>query len=201
MILRRISALVAAIILLLSMFGLGGCGGKIPHKVVPEYEKRGVRLIAVLPVMNKKGDPDMGKLFRERLIDGLYFKGYPKIPAAVIDEKIAAFYKNVREVSKETMPPRDLGALLGVDALLYTELLDCSTSFFYLYASLSVAAQMELVSTRTGETLWETRYGTTERNFEITPDRLKMKACQVYEPAMQGIIDRAMETIPDGPDI
>lgn len=188
-------------VLLYYAFVLWGCAGKIPHRIVPDYEKRGVRLVAVLPVENKKCDTEMGKLFRERLIEGLYFKGYPKIPAAFIDEKISSFYKNVREAGKETIPPRDVGALLGVDAVLYSNLQDCSTSFLYLYASISVTARMELVDVRVGETLWETTFGTTERNFEITPDRLKMKSCQVYEPAMQEIVDRAMETLPEGPDI
>ena len=177
-----------------------GCAKKIPHTLVPEFEKRHIRSVAVLPVLNKAGNAELSALLRQRVVEALYFKGYPRVSLKQIDEKVGAFYKNVTEATAQTLPPRDVGGLLGVDAVLYSTLADCRTSFRYLYAPTSVAVTFELYSVRTGELLWSTHYEVGERNFDITPQRLKMKTCQVLEPALQEIVNKAAETLPDGPE-
>jgi len=197
----RSSFLAFLLSLSLTVLLVAGCAKKIPHTLIPEYEKRNVKTIAILPVVDMAKNPEVSTLLRQQLVDALYFKGYPKIPPKVIDEKLALFYKNVKEPSIGALPPRDVGAILGVDAVLYTVLSDCRTSSLYLYATTSVAVRFDIFSTRTGDLLWSTRHQTGERNFDITPDRLKMKSCQVYEPALQEIIDKAMETLPDVQDM
>ncbi len=179
---------------------LSGCAKKIPHALVPEFEKRNIRLVAVLPVLDKAGNPEVSALLRQRIVEALYFKGYAKVPTKAIDEKLAAFYKNAKEPSSDALPPRDVGGLLGVDAVLYSTLMDCRTSFLYLYAPTSVAVSFELYNVRTGELLWSTGHKEAERSFDITRDRLKMKSCQVFEAAVQQIVNKAAETLPDAPD-
>jgi len=188
-------------VLAVLVFLLSACAGKIPHQVVPDYDKRGVRLVAVLPIVYKGSVKEIPGLFRARLLDALYFKGYPKIPTAVIDEKLRAAFPDGEAPLKDRASARDLGNMLGVDAVLYTVIEDCSTSFFYLYATTHMAVRLELVSARTGDTLWSTRYEATDRIMDITPDRLKMKSCQVYEPVMDHIVEKVAATIPDGPDL
>jgi hypothetical protein len=58
----------------------------------------------------------------------------------------------------------------------------------------------ELRSAKTGETLWSYRNRTVKRNYGISREQLEMDSCQVYEPAMQEVVDKAMQTLPDGPD-
>jgi hypothetical protein len=94
-----------------------------------------------------------------------------------------------------------VGAVLGVDAVLYVTLQDCSTKFILLYATSSVVAKFSLYHAKTGELLWQSEYKVSESNFEVTPSRLKLKSYQVYEPALNEIISKTMETLPDGPDV
>jgi len=191
---------VTLILILAILLAVSGCAKKIPHSLVPEYEKRQIRLVAILPVMDKAGNPEVSALLRQRIAEALYFKGYPRVLTSTVDEKLKVFYKNVKDASKDSLPPRDVGGLLGVDAVLYSTLTDCRTSFLYLYAPTSIAVNFEMYNVRTGELLWSTGYRVGEKNFDVTPDRLKMKSCQVFEPALQQIVNKAMETLPDGPD-
>jgi len=188
------------LILILLTFLVSGCAKKIPHFLAPEYEKRGIRLVAVLPVSNQSKNVEASSLFRGKVLEAIYFKGYPKIPLNVIDEKLSKIYKDYQQPTVESVSPRSVGEQLGVDAVLYVSLQECDTSFLLLYATTSVAATFDLRSARTNDSLWSTKYSVTERNFEITKERLRMKSCQVFEPAMQEILIQVMQTLPEGPD-
>ena len=188
------------LIAMLAISLITGCAKKIPHFLTPEYDKRGVRLIAILPVANQSKNAEAAALFRDKVLEAVYFQGYPKIPLNAIDEKLSPFFNDYRRPTPETIPPRQVGELLGVDAVLYVTLNECDTSFLLLYATTKVRATFDLRSTKTNESIWNTKYSLTERNFEITRDRLRMKSCQVFEPAMEEIITKAMETLPLGPD-
>jgi hypothetical protein len=179
---------------------VSGCAKKIPHFLAPEFDKRGIRLVAVLPVANQSKNMEAASMFRDKVLEAIYFKGYPKIPLNVIDEKLSKLYKNYQQPSVESVSPRSVGELLGVDAVLYVNLQECDTSFVLLSAKTSVSATFELRSARTNDSLWSTKYSVSERNFEITKERLKMRSCQVFEPAMQEILDKVMQTLPEGPD-
>jgi hypothetical protein len=196
---RRILKYYPFILILLTVL-VSGCAKKIPHLLTPEFEKRGIRLVAVLPVANQSKNMEASRLFRDKVLEAMYFKGYPKIPLNVIDEKLSKLYKDYQQPTVESVPPRSVGEVLGVDAVLYVNFQECDTSFVLLAAKTSVAATFDLRSARTNDSLWSTKYSVTERNFEITKDRLKMKSCQVFEPAMEEILDHVMETLPLGPD-
>lgn len=196
---KRILKYYPFILILLTLL-VSGCAKKIPHFLAPEYEKRGVRLVAVLPVANDSKNMEASSLFRDKVLEAIYFKGYPKIPLNVIDDKLSKMYKNYQQPSVESVVPRSVGESLGVDAVLYVTLKECDTSFVLLSAKTSVSATFDLRSARTNDSLWSTRYDVTERSFEITKERLRMKSCQVFEPAMQEILDRVMDTLPLGPD-
>ena len=157
-------------------------------------------MVAVLPVANQSKNMEASSLFRDKVLEAIYFKGYPKIPLNVIDDKLSKLYKDYQQPNVESVAPRSVGELLGVDAVLYVNLQECDTSFVLLSAKTSVSATFDLRSARTNDSLWSTKYSVSERNFEITKERLKMKSCQVFEPAMQEILDQVMQTLPEGPD-
>ncbi len=178
-----------------------GCSSKIPDKANSDSDKRVTRLIAVLPVNNQTADTRAGQILREKVLDGLYFKGYPKIPLHLIDEKLYKIYQGNVDFKRESIPPKVMGELLGVDAALYTTLTECSTSFSFFYAPTHVSVVLELRSAKTGETLWNSRYRTVRRNFGLFREQLEMESNQDYEPAIQEVVDRAMKTLPDSPDL
>jgi hypothetical protein len=169
--------------------------------VAPDYNKKGMRLIAVMPVKNETADVKAAQILREKIINELYFKGYPKILPGVIDEKLFSVYGKMADSRQGNIPPRIVGNLLGVDAVLYSTLEKCKTSYVLFYAPTSIAITFEMRSVKTGETLWSTQYGTVKRCYSFSRKRLEIEAYQVYESAIQEVLDKAMETLPDGPDI
>lgn len=189
------------LILLFALCLVFGCASKIPHRVVTDYSKKGTRLIAVMPVKDETSDVKVAQMLREKIINELYFKGYPKIPSGVIDEKLSSVFGKTADHKRGNVPPRVVGGLLGVDAVLYCTLERFKTSYVLFYASTSISVTFEMRSAKTDETLWSTRYGMVERCYSFTKKQLEMESYQVYESAIQEVLDKAMETLPDGPDI
>ncbi|MBN1614957.1 MAG: DUF799 family lipoprotein [Deltaproteobacteria bacterium] len=188
--------LTLAVILLIA-----GCTAKIPYKLLPDYRDRHVRLVAVMPVLaGKAADAMAAEMFRRKTVEGLYFKGYPRIPLNLIDGKLDSVYRNNPMSKNSIIPPRIPGELLGVDAALYVVLDECRTSFAPLFATTALSVKFELRSAKTGETLWQTQYSTKERNYALSRKGLEMESSQIFEPVIEGVINRVMETLPDGPD-
>jgi hypothetical protein len=187
--------LIAIIVLVIAP----GCTSR-SGKVNPDYSKSGTRFIAVLPVKNQTADAKAAHMLREKIFHELYFKGYPKIPLQLIDERLSKVYGGYADFKRENIPPKAVGELLGVDAVLYSTLSECSTSFSYIYAPMRVSVMFELRSAKTGVTLWSSRYSTVKRNYGFSREQLEMESCQQYEPALQEVVDNVMNTLPDGPD-
>ena len=183
------------------MFMFLGCASKIPHMLASDYSKKGMRLIAVMPVKNHTTDTNASKVLREMVVNELYFKGYPKIPISIIDEKLSSTYGSKMDFSHGDVPPKVMGELLGVDAVLYCALIESKTSYVFMYARTLIDVTFELRSTKTGETLWSTRYNMVKRSFGVSRKQLEMEAYQVYEPAIQEAVDKAMKTLPDCSDV
>lgn len=187
---------VHLLLLFLGVLFLAACASKIPHVIVSDYDKRGTRLIAVMPVGSGLPDQKSAKLLRTKLLDELYFKGYPKIPLNVIDEKLATMSPG----RGEKLDPKAVGEMLKVDALLYPTLKESGMGSGIIYGATAVEAEFELLSAKTGERLWRVQYRVTYRNYGFSRRQVELKSSQVYEPALQEVVNRALETLPDGPD-
>jgi hypothetical protein len=185
------------VLLWMGLIFLAGCAGKVPHMLVSDYGKKGTRLVAVMPVRNLESDVGTASVLRVKLIEELYFKGYPKIPLQWIDERLATLPAGRGEGD---LSPQLLGEMLKVDAVLYTTLKEGLTPVTLIYSPVAVDAEFELKSARTGESLWRVRYRAVHRNYGFSRNRLELKSSQVYEPAIQEVLTRALETLPDGPD-
>jgi|WetSurMetagenome_2_1015567.scaffolds.fasta_scaffold200296_2 hypothetical protein len=183
------------VLLLMALIFLAGCAGKIPHMLVPDYGNKGTRLVAVLPVRNMASDAGTASVLRAKLIEELHFKGYPEIPPKWIDERLAAV-----PAGGENPSPQSLGKMLNVDAVLYTTLKEGRTSVTFLYSRVAVDAEFELKSAKTGESLWRAHYRSVHRSYGFLRKSLELKSSQVYEPTIQEVLNRVLETLPDGPD-
>jgi len=180
---------------------ISGCASGIPHTIVPDYSQKGIRLIALAPVDNRTNDKQAAQLLREDILENLYFKGYPRIPLDMIDEKLTADCGRNLEINNGcNISPEVIGKLLGVDAVMYCSLLEWKTSFISVYAPTTVSVSLELKDAETGANLWSSRYSVTDRNYDFTRKRLELKACQSYEPAIRKIVDETLSSLPDGPD-
>jgi len=98
------------------MIWVTGCFWQKPVVVDEVYAKKGIRLIAVMPIKGKAADENMVRLMRGKILEALYFKGYPKIPLELIDEKLAKTYDKSAGRSAD-ISPQAVKSLLNVDAL------------------------------------------------------------------------------------
>jgi hypothetical protein len=210
---RKITGILGTLIL--GMLLLQGCSymakvpvvKDLPFVTKPEEEPQpaekslGVKTIAVMPVDIKAGSRDAARMIRENLLEELYFKGYAKIPMEMVDAALAEFKKRDGGVSGSTAPPQVIGSMLGVDAVLYTTLLEASTTFKYVYAPVNVAAVFELKSVHRGETLWRYESKATDRDYGITKNSLDLGTTKIFENLVQEVVKKAMGNLPDGPGI
>ena len=187
---------IVALSLLLAV--LCGCTLQSPVATDQTSAVKGIRLIAVLPVRGGAVDGKLIRLMREKVLENLYFRGYPKIPPAIVDERLSKAGQAENAASAE-LPPPDLHPSLGVDAVLSIDLREFKASAAYIYTSISVAADFELRSARTGETLWTNRYRDIIRNFAAGASGSEMAIRQALEPALQEVVDKALRTFPEGP--
>ena len=192
-------SLIRTVILSLVMIWVTGCFWQKPVVVDEVYAKKGIRLIAVMPIKGKAADENLIRLMRGKILEALYFKGYPKIPLDFIDERLAKTYDKAVGQGAD-ISPHVVKSLLNVDAALYVDLKECKTSTTFLYASASVSVAFELRSAKTGETLWKNQYQGVERCFDVTPQRLEFSVYQVLEPVIQEVVDKTLKTLPEGPD-
>ena len=165
------------------------------RKTVPDYSERGIRLIGVLPAINQTNEIQAGRVLRERIIEELYFKGYPKIPGTTIDAKLSKLYKEGAKI-----PPSVVGEMLGVDAVLYCTISEWKTSFFLTYGVISVSVSFELRSSKTGEILWSTVKSVSRRSLDISKKEVELKTLQDYEAITRELVDAAMVNFPEGPN-
>jgi hypothetical protein len=188
---------VRLILILVGLFFLAGCSGKIAHVLVPDFDKRGTRTVAVLPVAGAPANDVTASVLRAKLVEELYFKGYPRVPLKYIDERLASLPPGGGAAE---MTPQRIGQALQVDALLYTTLRESPKAVSLLYTPVAVEAEFELKRAGTGETLWRVRHSTVSRNFGLSRKSLELKASQDYEPVIEELLKRVLETLPDGPD-
>ena len=193
----RLRKILLLIIIVCFIFG---CGSKIFRTIIPDYDKKGIRLVALLPVKNKTNDTQAALILREAILEELYFKGYPKIPLQVVDDKLTRICGKSTACADKDIPPEAVGEILGVDAVMYCTLAEWKTSFVFLYAPTTVSVFFELRSAQTGETLWKTSCKVIKRDYDFTRKGLEMKSCQTSESAAYEIVDKAMSTLPNGPD-
>ena len=108
---------------LLVLIFIAGCAAKPPHNLTTDFDKKGMKRIAVMPVKNGAGDATPAEMLRKKLVEELYFKGYHKIAPQVIDAKIAA---SPLATDGGKALSRQMGELLSVDAVLYPTLREFS---------------------------------------------------------------------------
>jgi hypothetical protein len=188
------------LLLLIGICLIASCASHNSRTIIPDYNEKGIRLVGLLPVKNKTKDKIAAQVLRETLLEELYFKGYPKIPLGVVDEKLIQIYGDITMPGNRTIPPEVVGEVLGVDAVMYCTLGEWNTSFMFVCAPTTVAVSFELRSAKTGETLWKTHCKVVKRNYGFTEKELEMKSCETCELAILEVVNKAIATLPNGPD-
>ncbi|MCX5833094.1 MAG: DUF799 family lipoprotein [Deltaproteobacteria bacterium] len=189
---------------LMVAIGLTGCFWGQSQKPKPQFPagQGDIRLIAVMPVLNQTQDQEAPRLLRQKVLEALYFKGYPKIPLSVVDDKLKEAFQGQPEHVRANASPREVGRLLGADAVFYLTLYEARITASYggVSVPVTISATFELKNARTGEVLWQSAQKTVMRQYDVTKKGLEMKASLVYEEAVSDVVQKALTTLPDGPN-
>jgi hypothetical protein len=170
------------------------CGFKTKTETISLGE-RPIKVIAVLPVVDKTASPATALRLRDKVINFLYFKGYPRIRAAEVDRVIAA-----SRIQGASEPERArLLAALGADALLVITLVKAQTSSKLLYSTVDLEISLALFASGIPEALWQTRQEKAS-TFLAFSEEGKTRALHWHlEPLLEELIDRSLAPLPDGP--
>ena len=173
-----------------------------PEEELQPTEKRlGVKMIAILPVDIKSGSRDAARMLRDKLLDELYFNGYSKVPFEMVDAALAEMRRREGGASGSTVQPQVIGSMLGVDAVMYTTLVEANTTYRYVYAPVTIAAVFELRSVQTGGTLWRFESRVADRTYGVTKNSIDLETTKILEGMVSEVVKKAVADLPDGPAI
>ncbi len=188
-------------ILMIVMFSIiCGCSGKSQQILKDNHDKIQVKTIAVLPIDNKSLNGKTSQLFRSRLLEELYFKGYLKLSLEMIDKKLENLHAGEDKKVVSDITPQMLKDLVGADAVMYCKLTqENKTTIFY--APIKISARCELRSAETGEVLWNDQSESTGRDFDFNNKGLEKTSHDNLENVIDDVVNKIMKTLPDGPNL
>jgi len=199
MIFKKMNLIFYAV--LMSVLILSGCSSGKATVKMKDSNREDVHRIAVLPVFSGVSDPQAAFMLRDKVQNALYFKGYPKITAQFVDEQLTTGQTKEPDLQDKVEYSRALGKQMQVDAILYCDLKESRTNYYLIYSPVSVAADFELRSAKSGQLLWRNTYSTIKRNYGMSKNSLRLKGAQDYETAIQELVDQAMKVFPDSSEV
>jgi len=176
-----------------------GCSGK-NTQILKDDNKVQIRNIALLPVENKSHNDKASELFRSRMLEELYFKGYPKLSLETIDGKLKTLHTDKDRKIASDVTHKILKDQVSADAVMYCTLSQEIKSKIF-YAPVKISVNCELHSTETGEIIWKASSESTERSFNFTNEGLEKKSHEYLENVIDEVVDKITKTLPDGPNL
>jgi len=193
------------------------CAGNRPVSALhPDFYQRRPNLIAVLPMDNMSVDLDATPLVRPIVYQRLIYQGYRCLPLDQLDQKLK---DNGAMISHDVymFTPRELGNLLGVDALVYGTVTEFNKHYAFLYSDIIVGLSLEMVDARTGETLWKSEETSTQNTLldslflaarfrqpeqslaAVLAYNAAFALLSQYRPYAEEAVRGALESLPPGP--
>lgn len=197
----KMKILKSSILFIFIILLISGCLGKSKNILLNETGSDKLRpgVIALLPVESNAENNKAARLFRFRMMEELYFKGYSKLNLDEIDKKIDGSVN--QEIKTSAMVRQSVKeAFGGADAIMHCRLEDKSRAKIF-YAPISIAVQCEMISVDKGETIWQEKTESISRNFYFTDQGLDKKSHENLENVIDGVVDKLIKTLPDGPNL
>ena len=145
---------VKSVIIILSLTVFIGCATTISKgEAFPKMYKEKPLSILVLPPINESTSPDAKEYYSTTIAEPLSFAGYYVFPIEIVNEVLK------REGIYDTELIVDLDAskfqeYFGADAVLFTRIIEWNTFYYVVGGNVTVHIAFDLVSTKTGELLW-----------------------------------------------
>ena len=139
--------------------------------------------IAILPFANKTANPAAGSLVRKMFYNFFSSLNYRDLEPYVIDDNLKINHLYARIVAGEDVSPQKLGQLLGVDAVIYGEVLSLGKMYALVYSDNQAGLKARMVRCDSSQILWKLDHTVhlEEGELPITPFGL---ATAVFKTAL-----------------
>ncbi len=127
----------------------------LPHKV------------AILPFTNQTSNPEAGKVVRKMFYNFFSSLNYRDAEPFDIDLTLKAQSLYQKFIVGEYVSPQKLGQLLGVDAVIYGEVLSLGKIYALLYAENNAGLKARMVNCYSGKIIWQLEHTIHIREGEV----------------------------------
>ena len=111
--------------------------------------------IAILPFANKTANPEAGSLVRKMFYNFFSSLNYQDLEPYVIDDNLKTNDLYSEITAGENISPQKLGQLLGVDAVIYGEVLSLGKMYALVYSDNQAGLKARMVRCDSGQIQWE----------------------------------------------
>ena len=127
--------------------------------------------IAILPFVNRTPNPEAGPLVRKMFYNFFSSLNYRDVEPYVIDDNLKTNRVYADITSGKKVSPQKLGQLLGVDAVIYGEVLSLGKIYALVYSDNQAGLKAQMVWCRSAKPIWELEHTIhlEEGDVPITP--------------------------------
>jgi TolB-like protein len=123
-------------------------------------------VVGILSFTNKTNQPDLPELVRAGFYGHFSPLPFNDRELGDIDRTVELLQKNQKKILHE-LSSKDIGALLGAQALVYGEVTKFTKVYAGVYSQIGVSAKIKIVDSQNGKTLWEDSYDTRFHEGDI----------------------------------
>lgn len=139
-------------------FGSVACALRIfehaPAPTIDEEEKLPYK-VAILPFVNQTSNPEAGTIVRKMFYNFFGSLNYQDLEPYVIDENLKANHLYADVTGGKKVSPQKLGQLLGVDAVIYGEVISLGKTYALVYSDNRAGLKARMVRSSNAKTVWE----------------------------------------------
>ena len=128
---------------------------QLPHKV------------AIIPFVNKTSNPDAGNVVRKMFYNFFSSLNYLDIEPFVIDDNLKRNEMYQPITAGDAVSAAQLGQLLGVDAVIFGEVLNLGKTYALVYADNSAALKAQMVRCKSEKVIWELEHSVRLQDGEV----------------------------------
>jgi hypothetical protein len=118
-------------------------------------EKRLPNKVAILPFVNKTSNPEAAAIVRKMFYNFFSSLNYHDLEPFVVDDNLKNNDAYHLIAAGEKISPKKLGQLLGVDAVIFGEVLSLGKIYALVYSDNQAALKAQMVGCNSGQVLWE----------------------------------------------
>ncbi len=150
---------IGALISLLIIFGNISCTvrGLINSLPIPAIlqEEQLPHKVAILPFANKTSNPEGSETVRKMFYNFFSSLNYIDLELATIDDSLKSANLYQKIAAGKDVSPQILGQLLGVDAVIFGDVISLGKIYALLYTDNQAGLKAQMVSCKTEKVIWE----------------------------------------------